>query len=53
MILNMKNINLFARFILFHSWYKFDDNYVTRIHSNEVNSSASYILFYANRQLSN
>lgn len=36
----------FFDFCLFCSWYKFDDNYVNRINNNEVNSSASYILFY-------
>ncbi|XP_031626737.1 ubiquitin carboxyl-terminal hydrolase 8 [Contarinia nasturtii] len=28
-------------------WYKYDDCYVTQIGSNDVNSSAGYILFYS------
>lgn len=28
-------------------WYKYDDNYVTQIASNDVVSSAGYILFYS------
>lgn len=38
-------INCF--FLLIFRWYKYDDNYVTQISSNDVNSSAGYILFYS------
>lgn len=34
------------QFSFIFSWNKFDDNYVTQISSNEVISSAAYILFY-------
>lgn len=39
-------------FIYIFSWYKYDDNYITRMMNNEVISSAAYILFYVNQQIS-
>lgn len=49
--LNSKPVHLFKRqfqMLCFNfRWYKYDDNYVTQIPSDDVNSSAGYILFYS------
>ncbi|XP_055300839.1 ubiquitin carboxyl-terminal hydrolase 8 [Sitodiplosis mosellana] len=44
--MNRGHYTAFCKNAKSQAWYKYDDNYVTQIASNDVNSSAGYILFY-------
>lgn len=45
--LNRGHYTAFCKNVRSKQWYKYDDNYVTHISGDDVNSSAGYILFYS------